>query len=123
MKICFPVDNCNAEKSVMRSHFGAAPFYIVYDDSSKEFVALENKDLEHEREQCDPLASFQETKIDALVVCAIGAAAVTKFNAVGIKVYKGVAGTVAENIVEFNQVGMAEIVPESSCKGSKGCCD
>jgi len=123
MKICFPVDSDKAKKSKVRDHFGAAPFYVVYDDSSKDFITLANKDLEHEREQCNPLASFQETKIDAVVVGGIGAAAVAKFNQAGIKVYKGIAGTVAENIVQFNQVGMAEFTAESSCKGDKGCCD
>ncbi len=123
MKICFPVESDKAEKSMVRDSFGSAPFFIVYDDSSKEFVTVKNKDLDHQHEKCNPMASFQETKIDAVVVGGIGTAAVRMFNASGVKVYKGIVGTVKKNIVEFNQVGMSEFTVESSCKGDKGCCD
>ena len=123
MKICFPVDNDKAAKSKVRDHFGSAPFYIVYDDSSKEFFTVSNKDLDHQREQCNPMESFKDVKIDAVVVGSIGTAAVRMFNASGVKVYKGIVGTVEKNIVEFNQVGMPEFTVKSSCKGDKGCCD
>ncbi len=122
MKICFPVDKDKAQKSKVRDRFGGAPFYIVYDDSSKEFVTVKNEDLEHESNQCNPMASFQKTKIDAVVVGGIGSPAVAKFNQAGVKVYKGIVGTVAENIVQFNQVGMSEFSSETSCQGDKGCC-
>ncbi len=122
MKICFPVDSDNAEKSKVRDHFGSAPFFIVYDDSSKEFVTVKNQDQDHQHEQCNPLASFKDVPIDAVVVGGIGAFALSKFDAAGIRVYKGVVGTVAENIVQFNQVGMQSFSVESSCKGDKGCC-
>ncbi len=106
MKICFPVDGGNAEKSKVLDSCVAAPFFVVYDDSTKGFITVENKHINSDHDGYDPMASFVENKIDAVVVGGISKGALKKFNEAKIKVYKGVIGSVEENIVQFNQVGL-----------------
>ncbi len=108
MKICFPVDSGNAEKSKVLDSCVDAPFFVVYDDSTKEFIAVENKHINSDHDGYDPMASFIENKIDAVIVGGISTSTLKKFNGAKIKVYKGVVGTVEENIVQFNQVGLHE---------------
>lgn len=122
MKICFPVDTDNGLESNVYGHFGSAPFFIVFDTETKTVERIDNQNLEHAHGMCNPLKALNGQMVDALVVGGIGAGAINKLNALGIKVYRGFEGTVQDNIGHFENNAMAEITMDQACGGHGGGC-
>ena len=60
--------------------------------------------------------------IDAVVVGGIGAGALMKLNADGIKVYKSVKETVKENLDLLRDDRLPELTLKHTCGGHQGCC-
>ncbi len=57
-----------------------------------------------------------------MVVGGIGAGALSKLNAMGIKVYGSAAVTVKENLSRFNEGKLLELFPINACRGHEGGC-
>ena len=85
MKICIPVERNDGMKSQVYGHFGSAPFFAVYDMDVKELEMIENGNSHHEHGMCNPLGALSGKNIGAVVCGGMGAGAVAKLNAAGIK--------------------------------------
>lgn len=113
-KIAIPVTEDLGLDSVVFNHFGSAPVFLVVDSETKVIRKIENSDKEHEHGKCNPLQSFVNNKIDAVVTGGIGGGAITKLKAGGVKVYRsGECKTVAEVLTNFAK--LEEISPEQGC--------
>ena len=91
MKIGFAVQNIEGIESKVYSHFGSAPAFIIVDTESQDILTVNNKDLHHAHGACNPIMALDGKKVDAMIVGGIGAGAIVKLNALGIKVLQ--AGT------------------------------
>jgi predicted Fe-Mo cluster-binding NifX family protein len=60
--------------------------------------------------------------VDAMIVGGIGAGALTKLNALGIRVYGAGASTVKENLVLLNQNKLQELSAFNACRAHQGEC-
>jgi predicted Fe-Mo cluster-binding NifX family protein len=116
MKLCIPVEQNNGHESIVYGHFGSAPFFMIYDSETNELKALENNNEHHQHGSCNPLGALDSNPVDAVLVGGIGARAVMKLNAAGVKVYRASTGNAKDNIVLFSRDQLPEIKTEDSCQ-------
>jgi predicted Fe-Mo cluster-binding NifX family protein len=60
--------------------------------------------------------------VEAMVVGGIGAGAITKLNAMGVKVYAAAASTVKENLELLSQDKLEELSVNNACRAHQGGC-
>jgi predicted Fe-Mo cluster-binding NifX family protein len=122
VKVGFAVAKSEGVASKVYDHFGSAPAFIVVDTERNEVAAVDNKDVHHAHGACNPLAALDGRHVDAMVVGGIGAGALTKLNASGIRVYRAGAATVGENLDLLAQGKLEELSVHNSCRAhERGC--
>jgi predicted Fe-Mo cluster-binding NifX family protein len=122
MKVGFAVQVNEGVESRVYSHFGSAPAFIIVDTGRKEVLAVNNRDLHHVHGACNPIMALDGKSIDVMVVGGIGAGALTKLNALGIKVYGAGAPTVKENLDLLGEEKLQELSVYNSCRSHQGEC-
>jgi predicted Fe-Mo cluster-binding NifX family protein len=122
MKVGFAVRDNEGVESKVYDHFGSAPAFIIVDSEGKEVLAVDNKDLHHAHGACNPIMALDGKSVDAMVVGGIGAGALSKLNAMGIKVYGAGASTVKENLALLGENKLQELSIYNSCRGHQGEC-
>lgn len=115
MKVCFPVNSNEGEKSIPYEHFGSAPHFIIYDLENEEIKNIYNGDLEHEHGKCQPIKALMGETVDAVVVAGIGSGAISKLNSMGIKVYKSIQGNIKDNIEALKKHELKEYSNNHVC--------
>jgi len=122
MKVGFAVQRDEGLESVVYDHFGSAPFFIVVDLEEKDFLTVGNKNANHVHGACNPVMALDGNSLDALVVGGIGAGALNKLNAMGIRVYGAELPTVKENLDLLKKNLLKELSMENSCRAHQGGC-
>lgn len=126
MKIAFPTNENLGLDSQVFNHFGTAKIFVVVETESNEMEVIENKDLNHEHNKCQPLKALGGTKVDAVAVGGIGGGALNKLKGAGIKVYKTEKGLVKDFLEQIKAGKLSEFNPLHICGGhghgkGKGC--
>lgn len=121
MKLCFPAETNKGLESIVYSHFGSAPFFLLFDTETNTSDIIDNQDLGHEHGMCSPLKALNGKAVDAIVVGGIGAGAVSKLNSMGIKVYRAEENTVRKNIDLFKSDSLPQISIDDACGHHGGC--
>lgn len=116
MKVAFPVQEDLGLESPVHSHFGSARYFVVVDSESRSARVLANQDAEHKHGSCQPLAALG-TPVDAVVAGGIGGGALAKLRAAGVRVYRGLEGTVRENMEMIAAGRLPEFSPDHTCAG------
>ena len=80
-------------------------------------VTVSNRDLNHAHGACNPIQAIGGLKPDAVVVGGIGAGAVTRLNAEGVKVYRAAAETVQQNLDLLRESKLPELSVQNACAG------
>ena len=122
MKVGFAVQMNEGMESRVYDHFGSAPAFIIVDTEGKEVLTVNNKDLHHVHGACNPVMTLDGKSVDAMVVGGIGAGALVKLNALGIKVYGAAAPTVKENLNLLSEEKLQELSVYNSCRSHQGTC-
>jgi predicted Fe-Mo cluster-binding NifX family protein len=122
VKVCFPVYKDEGVNSTVYHHFGSSPEFIIVNTELQTVITIDNNDLDHVHGACNPVMAVGGNKIDAVVVGGIGAGALMKLNADGIKVYKAVKETVKENLELLKDNRLPELALRQTCGGHQGCC-
>jgi len=122
MKVGFTVQVNEGIESKVYDHFGSAPAFIIVDTEQKDVLTVDNKDLHHVHGACNPIMALDGKSVDAMVVGGIGAGALVKLNAIGIKVYGAGASTVKENLGLLNENKLQELSVYNSCRSHQGEC-
>ena len=117
MKVCFAVQKDDGVESVVYGHFGSAPAFIVVDTDIDKAVTVNNRDLNHVHGACNPIQAIGGLKPDAVVVGGIGAGAITRLNAEGVKVYRAAAETVQQNLDLLRESKLPELSVQNACAG------
>jgi predicted Fe-Mo cluster-binding NifX family protein len=120
MKICFPTENLQGLNSNVFGHFGSAPGFVIVDTESKDIEEVSNGDLHHSHGMCQPLKALGGRKVDAIAVGGIGAGALMKLQAQGVRVYRAVQGTVGDNLLFAEKGTLPEFDPGLTCSGHAG---
>lgn len=121
MIICIPTIGNEGQAARVHDHFGSAPFFALCNTETGETETVDNGNLHHAHGMCQPLAVFADRKIDAVVCGGMGARAVQKLNAGGIRAYRALPGTVAEILAQFAAGKLPEITAKNSCGHHPGC--
>ncbi len=122
MKVCFPVQADNGIDSVVYNHFGSAPAFVIIDTNAEGSNTVDNRDLHHQHGACNPVMALGGNRVDAVVVGGIGAGALTKLNADGIKVYRAADATVKGNLDLLKDNRLPELMMQHTCGGHQGGC-
>ena len=118
MKVCFAVQKNDGVESVVYDHFGSAPAFIVVDtEAADTAVTVNNRDLNHAHGACNPIQAIGGLKPDAVVVGGIGAGAINRLNAEGVKVYRSAAETVKQNLALLKESKLPELSVRNACGG------
>jgi predicted Fe-Mo cluster-binding NifX family protein len=122
MKVGFAVQGNDGVESRVYDHFGSAPAFIIVDTEGNDVLTVNNKDLHHVHGACNPIMALDGKSVDAMVVGGIGAGALTKLNAMGIKVFGAGAPTVKENLALLGENKLQELSVYNSCRSHQGEC-
>lgn len=122
MKVGFAVQANEGIESAVYGHFGSAPAFIIIDTEGKGASVVDNKDLRHVHGACNPIMALDGHSVDAMIVGGIGAGALTKLNAMGVKVYGAGAQTVRENLSLLKENKLRELSIDNSCRSHQGGC-
>jgi predicted Fe-Mo cluster-binding NifX family protein len=109
MKIGFAVQRDEGIESKVYEHFGSAPAFIIVDTDGKEVLTVNNQDLHHVQGACNPIMALDGKSVNAMVVGGMGAGAITKLNATGVKVFAAATPTIKENLELLNQNKLEEL--------------
>jgi len=115
MRICIPTETNERKSAKVYGHFGSAPYFTIYDSEKDSFEVIDNSNQHHAHGMCHPMVALDGKDIDAVACGGMGARAVQKLNEGGIKIYRAVAGTVAEIIKKYKQGELEKITVENSC--------
>jgi len=122
MKVCFPVEKDEGIESSVYGHFGSAPTFVVIDTDQANVGSISNANQIHEHGACNPIMALGGRQFDAIVVGGIGAGALMKLNAEGIKVYRAVEQTVKDNLALLKDSLLPELTMNQTCAGHAGGC-
>jgi len=122
VKIGFAVRSNEGIDSKVYDHFGSAPAFIIVDIEGKEVVTVNNRDLHHAHGACNPVMALDGKSVDAMVVGGIGARALMKLNALGIRVYRAGGATVNENLALLRANKLQELSVQNACTAHEGGC-
>ena len=120
MKVCFAVQRDDGIDSVVYGHFGSAPAFIVVDTEMDKRETVSNRDMNHVHGACNPIRAIGGRSVDAVVVGGIGASAINRLNAEGIRVYRALAATVQQNLDLLKDSKLPELSVEHACRGHQG---
>jgi predicted Fe-Mo cluster-binding NifX family protein len=123
MKICIPSEHDRGFESLTYPHFGSAPYFIIYDTETRALRTLRNADEHHTHGACHPLKALTGESVEAVIVGGIGARAIAGLNAAGVKVYRSVPGTVAENLDRLEKGRLGELTADQACTHERHGCD
>ncbi|MCP4181033.1 MAG: diguanylate cyclase [bacterium] len=122
MNICFPVENeDNYMESLPYGHFGSAERYVIFNTENNVAKVIVNNNQQHTHGACNPLQALNAETVDAVVVGGLGAKALMKLNALGIKVFKASENvSVKKHIELLKNNKLTEITENFTCSGHGG---
>ncbi|MBF0387793.1 MAG: NifB/NifX family molybdenum-iron cluster-binding protein [Candidatus Omnitrophica bacterium] len=115
MKICIPTETDKGKDAVVFGHFGSAPFFTIYDTADSSIEVIINANQHHAHGMCQPMAALAGKGVNAVVTGGAGAGAIEKLNQGGIRVYRAIAGTVADVAAQFAAGRLDEISVKNAC--------
>lgn len=113
MRICIPTGDDDGESSVLVDHFGRAPYYTIVDTETDAVEVVANESRHRGGENLPP-AFVADHDVDAVIAGTIGRHGVELFGDLGIDVYRGEDGTVAELVDRLASGGLDTIAPEDA---------
>lgn len=120
MKIAFPVQDSRGLDSPLYGHFGSAPWFVLVDAETGDLETVANEDQHHEHGQCQPGRALGGHPVDVLVAGGVGAGALRKLQAEGVRVLRGIEGNVRENLDLLHTGKLPEFPFEMTCAGHQG---
>jgi predicted Fe-Mo cluster-binding NifX family protein len=122
MKLGFPVEENDGMESEIYGNFGDAPGFIIYDTDTSEFKYIENADLHHVANNCDPKRAFGSDPVDVVILNGIGPAPLKKLQSAGIQAVRAGIGNVQENVELYNSGSLICLTVSLSCKSKNVSC-
>ena len=117
MKLCFPTQSDNGSEALICAHFGSAPYFILFDQGTKEYESIPTPKINHEHGQCSPMDLLAKRGIVAVVCKGMGKSAIAAIERQNIKVFTTQGETVKDAIAEFMAGKLAKLDPATGCKG------
>jgi predicted Fe-Mo cluster-binding NifX family protein len=116
MKICFTTKEKKGLASNIYDHFGSAPYFIIVDDATNDFLEIENGNLHHDHGKCSPLKALLGNKVDVVIVGGIGENAKLRLAHQGVLLYQAEKKTIAENLELFKNGKLTKMSDKDLCQ-------
>jgi len=116
MKICMPTETDQGLEAAVMAHFGSAPFFTIYDTDTKGFEHIGNRNLHHLHGGCQPLLALNGKAVEVVICGGMGARAVQKLGAGGVKAYKVKGATVKAALTNYFEGQLDPITPLNACQ-------
>ena len=65
MKLCIPTETQDGKQAKVHSHFGSAPYFVIYDTDSETSDVIDNPNQHHVHGACHPMMALSGRKISA----------------------------------------------------------
>ncbi len=117
MNLCLPVTRNSGLDSPVSGHFGSAPLFLVVDTVTGSCREIPNGNQHHAHGTCRPTEALSGESLDGIVVGGIGAGALGKLRAAGIRVFLASQPTVGQAVAAFVAGRLEEVSPASACAG------
>ena len=111
MKIVIPLENNQGENSTVSWHFGRAPYFAIFDTTSKKLEIVENRS-EHFGGVGRPAEIIAKIQPDMVFAKGMGPKAIQLLTSRGIKIVTGNYSTVKEIIQNIDKL----VELNASCK-------
>ena len=115
MNLCIRATEDKGLQSPVSGHFGSALSFMIVDSDTGVCRTVSNGDAHHTHGACQPLASLTGQGVDAVVVGGIGAGALSKLQAAGVRVFLAEQPTVEAVVAAFKAGTLTLATPESAC--------
>jgi predicted Fe-Mo cluster-binding NifX family protein len=115
MRLCIPTGTQEGNQARVFAHFGSAPFFTIHDTETGLCEVVKNINAAHDHGTCQPMNSLAGRQLDAVISLGMGAGAVRKVNAQGLRVYRAAPGTVGEIAAQFKAGRVSEFSAENAC--------
>jgi predicted Fe-Mo cluster-binding NifX family protein len=116
MNICIPIEKNEGLNSGVYGHFGSAPYFAIYNTQSRNLELVNNGDLNHAHGQCNPIGALAGKSVDILVTGGIGARAIEKLGAMGIRVCLISTEETVQDVIRSHETNtLREIQTEQGC--------
>lgn len=117
MRICVPTAGNSGLSEKVYDHFGSAPFYAIYDTSTKSVEFVENLEEHHQGGSCKSSKVMSKYKIDVVITSGMGKRAISLLNEIGIKVFLPDGETLENAIKKFESNQLKELTYLDGCSG------
>jgi len=97
------------------NHFGSAPFFTIHDTETGACEVVKNSNSSHAHGACQPMSALVGHRIDVVICSGMGAGAMQKVSAQGIRVYQADPGTVEDIVTLFKGEKLSEFMIKSAC--------
>lgn len=103
MKIAISARGPSPDADIDQS-FGRAYWYLIYELSSKEWIAIDNSDIRNALGNAGQMASelLKEHNVDVVITGETGPKAFRCLTALGIQVFHGAAGSAEETLLAWS---------------------
>jgi predicted Fe-Mo cluster-binding NifX family protein len=120
VRLCIPIVRDEGLDSVISSHFGSAPFFMLVDTAAGTRAALANANVHHEHGRCNPLGLLSSEQLDGVVVRGIGHNALSRLRQAGLDVLRTDRETVGEALAAFEDGWLRPVLATHACGGRGG---
>jgi predicted Fe-Mo cluster-binding NifX family protein len=119
VRLCIPIVRDDGPDSVISSHFGSAPWFMVVDTATGTRAALANTNVHHEHGRCSPLETLSSERLDGVVVRSIGRSALSRLRQAGLDVLRTERETVGEALAAFEAGWLRQVLATHACGGHR----
>jgi len=121
MRVCIPSFNPGGLDAPISEHFGHCEIFTVADIDDTKIIGAWPLSNEQEGEHnCEiPIQRIIKENVECMIVGGIGRGPLMGFQQLGIKVYSGASGTVADTLTLFIEGSLKAAGNENLCQG--GC--
>jgi predicted Fe-Mo cluster-binding NifX family protein len=106
----------------MSDHFGSAPFFTLYENSTEKITVLPNQNQHHGHGACHPMNQLAAYKIESVVCGGMGRRAIDSLMSAGVKVYQTPSMSVKDVIEKIKSDSLTQADPSQACAGHGGGC-
>jgi predicted Fe-Mo cluster-binding NifX family protein len=119
VRLCIPIVRDDGPDSVISSHFGSAPWFMVVDTATRTRAAFANTNMHHEHGRCSPLETLSSERLDGVVVRSIGRNALSRLRQAGLDVLRTERETVGEALAAFDAGWLRQVLATHACGGHR----
>lgn len=115
VNLYIPATEDKAPRNPVSGHFGSAPSFVIVDSDARVCRTISNRDSHHSHGACHPLASLAGQGVDAVIVGGIGAGALSKLQAAGVRAFLSEQPTVEAVVAAYKEGTLPLATPATAC--------